>query len=191
MVQAANVSQMLQNSGNLFTVFAPVNSAIQVAVENDLIMCQAEDYLDQPCTSLQALFNSTSLPQLVLNNSKLQKLYTTSEAEFTPCDALSNSDTIPRSHCHQALMPARDVTLLCLQLCKVSGRPQTSQMACRCRRLVVLSYRSALLTAACLSPTLAWSSLPAAKPACRCLTCIESPTSHCTDACQSCTCQGL
>lgn len=71
MVQAANVSQMLQNSGNLFTVFAPANSAIQVAIENDLIMCQAEDYLDQPCTSLQALFNSTSLPQLVLNNSKL------------------------------------------------------------------------------------------------------------------------
>lgn len=68
MVQAANVSQMLQNSGNLFTVFAPANSAIQVAIENDLIMCQAEDYLDQPCTSLQALFNSTSLPQLVLNN---------------------------------------------------------------------------------------------------------------------------
>ena len=83
MVQAANVSQMLQNSGNLFTVFAPANSAIQVAIENNLIMCQAEDYLDQLCTSLQALFNSTSLPQLVLNNSKLQKLYTTLEATFT------------------------------------------------------------------------------------------------------------
>ncbi len=81
MVQAANVTQMLQNSGNRFTVFAPVNSAIQVAVENDLIMCQAEDYLDQLCTSLQALFNSTSLPQLVLNNSKSYKLYTTLEAE--------------------------------------------------------------------------------------------------------------
>lgn len=115
MVQAANVTQMLQNSGNLFTVFAPVNSAIQVAVEHDLIMCQAEDYLDQPCTSLQALFNSTSLPQLVLNNSKLQKLYTTSKGQiYTIGHALSNSDTIARSHCHQALLPARDVILVCL-----------------------------------------------------------------------------
>ena len=146
MVQAANVSQMLQNSGNLFTVFAPVNSAIQVAIENDLIMCQAEDYLDQPCTSLQALFNSTSLPQLVLNNSKLQKLYTTSKGQvYTIGHALSNSDTIARSHCHQALLPARDVTLSVLQLCRVSGRLQTSQMACHCRHLVVLSYRSVQL----------------------------------------------
>lgn len=75
MVQAANVSQMLQSSSNLFTVFAPVDSAIQVAIENDLMACQTQYYLDEPCTSLQSIFNSTSLPQLVMNYGKQQSIW--------------------------------------------------------------------------------------------------------------------
>ena len=67
MVQAANVSQMLQDSSSQFTVFSPVNSAIESAIANNAVICQTDNFLDQPCTSLNDLFNSTSLSELVMN----------------------------------------------------------------------------------------------------------------------------
>ena len=67
MVQAANVSQLLQDSSSQFTVFSPVNSAIESAIANNAVICQTDNFLDQPCTSLNDLFNSTSLSELVMN----------------------------------------------------------------------------------------------------------------------------
>lgn len=70
LTQAGNASQTLQSGIKSYTVFAPVNIAIQVAIAKSAVTCQSDFFLDQPCESLLQLLDSTSLPQLVQNHSK-------------------------------------------------------------------------------------------------------------------------
>ena len=70
LVKAANVSQFLSSSSNNYTLFAPIDAAITAAIANKAITCQTEFEDDEPCTSMEALLNSTSLSQLLLNHSK-------------------------------------------------------------------------------------------------------------------------
>lgn len=69
--EAGNASQqILQSKTDFYTVFAPVNTAIQAAIAKSAVTCQHDFYLDQQCTTLMQLLNSTSLPQLLQNHSK-------------------------------------------------------------------------------------------------------------------------
>lgn len=70
LVEAGNASQALQRNTNLYTVFAPVTTAIQAAIAKSAVTCQRDFYLDQQCTTLTQLLNSTSLPQLLQNHSE-------------------------------------------------------------------------------------------------------------------------
>ena len=70
LVKAANLSQLLSGSSSNYTLFAPVDAAITAAIANTAIICQTEFEDDEPCTSMEALLNSTSLSQLLLNHSK-------------------------------------------------------------------------------------------------------------------------
>lgn len=69
LVKAANLSQLLSSSNN-YTLFAPTDAVITAAIANKAIICQTEFEDDEPCTSMEALLNSTSLSQLLLNHSK-------------------------------------------------------------------------------------------------------------------------
>ncbi|KAL3138617.1 hypothetical protein ABBQ32_006381 [Trebouxia sp. C0010 RCD-2024] len=68
LIQAGNASQTLQSGIKSYTVFAPVNIAIQVAIAKSAVTCQSDFFLDQQCESMLQLLNSTSLPQLVQNH---------------------------------------------------------------------------------------------------------------------------
>ena len=70
LVEAGNASQTLQSKTDSFTVFAPVTTAIQAAIAKSDVTCQQDFYLDQQCTILMQLLNSTSLPHLLQNHSK-------------------------------------------------------------------------------------------------------------------------
>ena len=70
LIDAGNASQILQNRTGFYTVFAPVTTAIQAAIAKSAVTCQRNFYLDQQCTTLTQLLNSTSLPQLLRNHSK-------------------------------------------------------------------------------------------------------------------------
>ena len=104
MVQAAGVSTLLQNSSNYYTLFAPVNSAINSGISSKAVICQSDSYLDSVCTSFNSLLNSTSLPQLVMNNGT---------------QALQH-----QSHCHCTVLRMHDAT--------VCGSVQALESRCIC-----------------------------------------------------------
>ena len=70
--EAGNISQTLQSTTDSYTVFAPVDTAIQEAIIKSDVTCQRDFYLDQQCTTLMQLLNSTSLSQLLQNHSKFR-----------------------------------------------------------------------------------------------------------------------
>ena len=72
LIEAGNASQTLQSKTDSYTVFAPVTTAIQAAIAKSAVTCQHDFYLDQQCTTLMQLLNSTSLPQLLQNYSKFR-----------------------------------------------------------------------------------------------------------------------
>ena len=73
LIEAGNASQTLQSKTDSYTVFAPVTTAIQAAIAKSAVTCQHDFYLDQQCTTLMQLLNSTSLPQLLQNYSKFRR----------------------------------------------------------------------------------------------------------------------